>query len=76
MSARGEVQVCQAPASSLHSNVAPASEEKPKLAAADAVGPLGPESIAVSGAALSSGEQLVVPESVNVRPAWGRNFHS
>ena len=38
------------------------------------VGPLGPESIAVSGAALSSGEQLVVPESVKVSSGLGQEL--
>ena len=38
----------------MHSKVAPASEEKAKLARAELVSPLGPESIAVSGAAVST----------------------
>src|SRR5256886_8564743 len=43
LSAFGDVHAAHAPASSLHSNVAPATVAlKPKLAAALAVGPLGP----------------------------------
>ncbi len=69
VSARGEVQVCQAPESSLHSNVAPVSSEaKPKLAEVEAVGPLGPESIVVSGATVST-VQVRAASVASVLPA-------
>ena len=70
---------CQAPESSLHSNVEPASlDENEMLAIVDATRPVGPESMVVSGlwVSLVSGEQSVDPVSVNVRPSWGRKRHS
>ena len=55
VSVRGEVQACQAPESSLHSKLEPVSfDENPSVAEVDAVGPVGPESIVVSGATVST----------------------
>ena len=55
VSARGEVQVCQAPSSSLHSKVEPASVElNEMLALVEATVPVGPEPIVVSGATVST----------------------
>jgi hypothetical protein len=50
----GEAQVENSPASIRHSNVAPASEENPKVGVGSSVGPAGPESMEVSGGAESS----------------------
>ena len=67
LSARGEVQLCQAPESSLHSNVAASSSEsKPTLAEADATVPLGPDSIVVSGATVSTVQVRVGLAGVHV----------
>ncbi len=69
-----EVQPVKAAPSTLHSNVEPASsEEKPNVGVESAVGPVGPESIVVSGGSVSpfpsATEKAVRKERVSDLPA-------
>ena len=70
VSVRGEVQASQAPSSSLHSKVASGvgRAENASVAVVDATVPVGPESIVVSGATVST-VQVRVASVASVLPA-------
>ena len=76
---RGEVQALNAPPSTLHSNVEPASlEEKPNVGVESVVSPDAPESMVVSGGVVSppppGSEKAVRKERVTDPPAGTAKF--
>ena len=71
LNAAGEVHAAHAPASSRHSNVAPASGElKAKVAEDDPVRPLGPPSITVSGGVVGGGGAGTVQVAAAGERSW------